>query len=78
MKRDSTLPCADPFPEFQEIAGFTQTKLAKEPQAVFSWDSQQHTVGQLWGELCRTVRDGNQIPADAQPLLWAARTQEGA
>lgn len=75
VKRDSTLPCADPFPVLQEIAGLAQQKLARDPQAVFSWDSQQHIVVQLWEELCRTVREGNQIPADAQPFLWAAGTQ---
>lgn len=77
VKRDSTLPCADPFPELQELAGFAQPKLAKDPQAVFSWDSQQHTLVQLWEELCTTVEEGNQIPEDAQPFLWEAGTLEG-
>lgn len=55
VKRDSTLPCADPFPELQEIGGLAQTKLAKVPQAVFTetlnsthWGNSGRSSAELW------------------------------
>lgn len=54
VKRDSTLPCADPFPELQEIAGFAQPKLTLAPQAEAHntkyWCSSGRSSAELWGK----------------------------
>lgn len=52
------------FPRVAGDSWLCPAKTGQGRQAVFSWDSQD-TLLQLWEELCRTVREGNQIPADA-------------